>query len=407
MTTGTSVNDDRVWHPAEGFGPYLTGVYSYKTWAGGDSERQLWQQYVFLPYWKKDGTVRYSKRKLWARPPKRSRNDEHNYRCVWERFSNPRVALRWNLQGSFTWGGFHELFSSGNFPDRWTELDDLAVLTRLRTKIAGSTYNAAVSIAELRETLEFIGGTASRINTAVGAMKKGQYAQAYRVMVGGKQGPVKGWNALRAPKTMAKANVVYNYAIRPALQDVKLAAEYLAQSLNFPLQTTVRVSKHKRCDLPPANLDQSIRPTLYNVRLRQGLIARIVEVDVPQLLGLTDPLTVAHEKIPYSFMVDWFIPVGEWLSARGLAQAITGRFIKSTRESFSWWGATSADPNLELTGAEGWSYSTGIFERTVSDYLDVPTIAFKPLSSIASWHHATNAISLLLNAHGSGFRPHA
>lgn len=34
-----------------------------------------------------------------------------------------------------------------------------------------------------------------------------------------------------------------------------------------------------------------------------------------QQLGLDDPLGLIWELTPYSFVVDWFLPVGQWLSS--------------------------------------------------------------------------------------------
>lgn len=404
MTIGTKELDLRVWHPSEGmYGPYLTGIYVWKTWSGSDDPPTP-PSYQLLPFWKANGQFKWQRRKLWAKPPKSQRRSEHPYTCSWKNFSNPRVAVRFNLQGSFNWGGFHELFAEGVFPRRWDANDELELLGRLRTKVAGSTFNLAISLGELPEALSFIAGSAIRINKAVGAMKRGQIKQALNIATGGNQGAVKAsWAKARklVPKRSAQAVLAFNYAVMPTLNDVKDAAECLAQLLNFPLQTTFRVSKKIRLG-GPAGLDQLIVPVRQECVLRKQIIARIREVDVPQLLGLKSPADLLLEKTPLSFIADWFIPISSWLAARGLAQALTGTFIGSKKEYFWWSGAKSKGPPLELVGAEAWVFRTGFFERTVSSALSVPSLGMQPLAKIPTWRHATNALALLITNHGSG-----
>lgn len=118
-------------------------------------------------------------------------------------------------------------------------------------------------------------------------------------------------------------------------------------------------------------------------------------------LGLKDPLSIAWELVPYSFVADWFIPIGAWLQARGLQQAVKGTFVSSLTEKFEQRGASSAAANFELIGASAWRYSTGVFTRTVEPQLKIPYPEFKPLGKILSWQHCENAIALLINAHGS------
>jgi hypothetical protein len=51
------------------------------------------------------------------------------------------------------------------------------------------------------------------------------------------------------------------------------------------------------------------------------------EMSFERNLGLTDPLSVAWELIPYSFVVDWFVPIGTYLDNLNAIPKLIGRFL--------------------------------------------------------------------------------
>jgi hypothetical protein len=135
-----------------------------------------------------------------------------------------------------------------------------------------------------------------------------------------------------------------------------------------------------------------------SVEHRKGITCTLKEVDVVGLSGLKDPLSVAWELLPYSFVADWFIPIGDFLQARGLSQALTGSFVSSTKEVAygynlhvtepdpqPWWVKTQTKTISEL----------GYFERAIGITLEVPLPTAKPLMDVPSWKRAANAVALL------------
>jgi hypothetical protein len=51
------------------------------------------------------------------------------------------------------------------------------------------------------------------------------------------------------------------------------------------------------------------------------------ELGFSRQLGLLDPLSVVWENIPYSFVVDWFIPIGDYLSMLNQIPFLNGRWL--------------------------------------------------------------------------------
>jgi len=165
-------------------------------------------------------------------------------------------------------------------------------------------------------------------------------------------------------------------------------AAFLAHHLNTPLQHVVKVRRSvKQVGFQPDWLHSSNRVTV-------NLKAILREVDVPQLAGLQDPASVAWELLPWSFVVDWFIPIGNWLECRGLASSLTGTFVISTKNigecrHFKKGGSYPMESPMEYR-------KILTFDREISTSLSVPVPSLKPLGKALSWRHCENAVALLV-----------
>jgi hypothetical protein len=101
-----------------------------------------------------------------------------------------------------------------------------------------------------------------------------------------------------------------------------------------------------------------------------------------------DPITTAWELIPFSFVVDWFLGVGTWLtaispfqSARLLGVAVS---IKDSYTKYQGW-------NISWSGAESGSFGTVSTEITVEQY----TRAQYGISSWPVWNPRLSNVRLL------------
>lgn len=118
-------------------------------------------------------------------------------------------------------------------------------------------------------------------------------------------------------------------------------------------------------------------------------------------LGLTNPKGIVWELIPFSFVVDWFLPIGPWLSSLTSLDYLTvkkvHRSVLITENVYCL--EPGPDPGvgplyLESGGPNAWRLKNVKFRREVlSEIPNLPNIRVKsPISVI----HATNFLALVI-----------
>lgn len=198
-------------------------------------------------------------------------------------------------------------------------------------KVKESSWNAPVAMVEARKTIDMITVNVSRISSTYRALRQGKLGLAMDTL--GINQPPSARRLTRFdtaygtnPKgAAASAWLELQYGWKPLLFDVKNAAETLANRLHDPhsRRTTATVRKsissvHKGDGV----LIENSPRLLVNRRVdSQSKISVSVTYELDYsasaatALGITNPALVAWELVPYSFVVDWFIPVGDFLNS--------------------------------------------------------------------------------------------
>lgn len=281
--------------------------------------------------------------------------------------------------------------------------DIIALQGKLRTKIVGSSFDLGTFLAEGHQALGMITDASISIARALSYVRRGDMILAAEALFAKPKGFLKQRRFTTNEKTISSRWLELQYGWLPLLSDIHDAAEFCSKLVNFPMVQTYKV-RMKR-SLQYSFFSEGAWTDQYHGCIdRLQLIAKLREVDVPQLVGLTDPLTIGWEILPYSFVADWFLPIGSWLEARGMSDALNGEFIttKSTFERCSFSGPNGTAPDGTKTSTE-WpsAYPMGTLvrvNRTVSSFLSTPLPTFRALKDVPSWRRCSNAVALTVQA---------
>lgn len=285
--------------------------------------------------------------------------------------------------------------------------DQIRLVNKLRDKVVGSSFNAAVTLGELNQSIDLVVNSATRIARYLGHLTRGNFAAAARAVNADLSSIKKGSQLKKTPKATSSMHLELEYGWKPLLNDVVDGAEALAHALNTPVQKTYRVAVGKDISIvgkswvtPSCGIPGYFVHKRGVKTQRRGLIVRFKEKpSLPKLLGLLDPEVVMWERLPFSFVADWFIPLGDWLTARGFSQGLNATFITSDKRTGMMFQPYGSGLFVDAGQPEA-RFTQVLFDRTISTSLKVPKPVVIPLSKALSWGHMTNAVALLISNHG-------
>lgn len=192
-------------------------------------------------------------------------------------------------------------------------------VTEALNKMSASKINIAVSVAEAKTTMNGIAQIVSRIAKSAIHLKRGNIGKALATLTGAK--PKRG----TSPSNLW---LEYQYGIMPLISDLQGAVAALDRGLRKDgHHFSVRRRLTDKIALPPPRSSYDVWKVTgsAHVGVETQLYARIDNryLDLINSLGLLNPATVLWELTPYSFVIDWLLPIGNVLDAMTAGVGIT------------------------------------------------------------------------------------
>jgi hypothetical protein len=280
----------------------------------------------------------------------------------------------------------------------WSSNDDLRMLNKLAERVRGHSFDLGINIAEAKKSYGTIMSNLQSVGSALRNLKRGRFGDAARDLGRGKSDPRFRPQNLNS-KDLSGRWLETQYAFMPLVSQAYEAGKAL-EAVTKPRGYRFSAgSGTKRATMAMSN-----SPTVYSTKMYLTYSKRVTaELREPlalnRSLGLTNPLEIAWEVVPYSFVVDWFLPVGSYLSAWGVIPALTGRFMTTERAAIkrgpTGRGSNPTSNTYLLYVAGNRKESLFRTTRTGSTSLSIPRPTFNRLPRALSPRRLLSAISLI------------
>lgn len=279
--------------------------------------------------------------------------------------------------------------------------------------------NVAQDLVQFRQTTNMIARSATRIASSYSALRKGNFSSAVKSLHNPKGQTYR--NRPSHSRDLASNWLELQYGWKPLLQDIDGSMRSLANFLHSSdIVRSVRASSKSeskyrwpiRFANQPIDFGNSSPLSVIGYGDRESL--NVVSLGVRFKLdnamkafysqtGFTSPVNLAWELLPYSFVVDWFLPIGPYLESMSYFEGM--RFIDGHKTYFvrlrdfaqlSFNGTLPRSPawNTRLRALYDQEVVVVVREKLVS----FPLQQYPQFKNPFSTQHALNAVALLRTA---------
>jgi len=312
--------------------------------------------------------------------------------------------------------------------------EENAAIADLQSNVSACAGSLAVSTAEIHKTLKLVGDTAIKLVKAKKALFTGRFGLFCETLGLAKSRKTKAYGRkfskeMREAKKMGRESGSYSsqlddflaqtwleftYGWKPLIKDVYDQVENLSTTLTrnegevFSAVGKAKAQRSGERVFQDSDYAKITKFYTWTSRTRFKVRYSLADLGYRNVFGLNNPALVAWEIVPFSFVVDWFLPIGQFIE--GLTAYDGVRFHRGTRTQIGRWegyGTGVAKPNRIPAGSEYWilEFNTGNFGQCTSvgktrtvltewPHQGFPEV-FKNASSLS---HATSALALLHTA---------
>lgn len=266
-------------------------------------------------------------------------------------------------------------------------------IVELQAKLASAAkthnFNLGVAAAEGAKTASMVVSTLGKLGRAFVALKHGNVADCARHLGSSKRSPSGKPLKLEA-KDVADKWLEMQYGWLPLLSDVHEASVAFADKAEKQRSQTIKASvfqSTQQSDFVPGNYMTTAdakRTLSYKV-----ILTETQPTDSPRNLGIENPAGIAWELVPFSFCVDWFIPIGSYLENLSHIPDLQGIYVITEKTEYHC--VTDA---IGIYSGSHTQYDGIVLSRQVAPGVSVVKPTFSVDKFMASATKVTSAIAL-------------
>jgi hypothetical protein len=300
----------------------------------------------------------------------------------------------------------------------WSLIDSASLDNRLSQKVLdglkGQRIDLGEAFGERSQTVRMLEQSIGKLVKGARALRRGdlaQFAQALDLshVTSKRAAKYRNHRAARGKKdAFADYWLEYTYGWKPFISDIYSAMEIFSKPIDDKPHAEIKRSVFHA--YPDINVRQNstfrhvtgcvttVRKQLHIYYTLSGTESDVFVRSLSQL-GLTNPLELAWNLMPYSFVIDWLLPVGNYLNALDATFGLT--FLSGYRNDrwFSW--SKRSTTGVGNTGTTFTYYTGGAADSFRRDYFSrnivtsFPSPVVPTLQNPLSVNRAVTSLALL------------
>lgn len=275
----------------------------------------------------------------------------------------------------------------------FTATDEIKLWGKLADDVRDHSFNLAVSGAELGQTLGMIVERVQSLTGAFRSARKGDFKKMLQILKAGK--PRGGFKSTDVSGIWLEAQ----YGWKPLAADIHSGMEFLESQTAAP-----RGFSYERQQSSRLSKEVSNSPPTYGI-LAEGTVTRKYRIEfteqlsMARSLGLLNPASVLWEKLPWSFVIDWLVPVGTYLDVIGTIPYINATLYRTDfSRGRAKYNAPVRDDGYYVWHGGGVEYQAVAMQRHAPSAVTRGSIRFpgiNTLNKVFSLGHIQNAAALV------------
>jgi hypothetical protein len=213
-------------------------------------------------------------------------------------------------------------------------------LSEAQSKMFGQSLNLAMSAKDIVDANKMASDYFGRVARAAPYLRKKQFGKALKSFFGTKS------------KSLAAANswLEFQFGVMPTIHAVQDAYNHAAASVKANRGRLLRLRSASRkieiqSEVPPTSGWKQI--PVHNVVTNYACYRYLSKQDFLQNMARFNVVEVGWDATPWSFLIDWFVPVGDYLSQFGSITTFTTDGCDSTKTEEEQYGtAVWLDSNV-------------------------------------------------------------
>lgn len=277
-------------------------------------------------------------------------------------------------------------------------------LEKMYEKVKSQEINLLNVIGERRQTMEMFTEVIGRVAKTLALIKRGRLVDAARRLFPG------------SSHQLANDVLLLNFGIKPLLSDVEGAARAVASMVVGGKDVVVfKTSRKERVEEGNQSFSSNstilVRDQIVNVSA-EITVKRVIRVridnsgivDQAKKLGLFNIPSTIWELTPWSFAIDWLIPIGDWINSYDAFAGLTVEshhvttVVKQRVECISTHSGVTGEYfgyDASTSGGQGkWVKENIKVVRAVQSVL-IPPIQFPSFRNPFTTNRLVNSLALL------------